>query len=78
MNILVLGPQGSGKGTQAQRIVKEYKIPQIATGDMLRAAVRAGSRLGPTCPACHCSRHPYPPVSCCTEDRGRERPPDGY
>jgi adenylate kinase len=46
MNVLLLGPQGSGKGTQAQRISAEYGIPHIATGDMLRAAIAAGTELG--------------------------------
>jgi adenylate kinase len=46
MNILVLGPQGSGKGTQAQRISASYGLPHIATGDMLREAMSAGSELG--------------------------------
>jgi adenylate kinase len=46
MNILILGPQGSGKGTQAQRIAASYGIPHIATGDMLREAMAAGSELG--------------------------------
>ena len=46
MNILLLGPQGSGKGTQAKRISAEYAIPHIATGDMLRAAIEAGTPLG--------------------------------
>jgi adenylate kinase len=46
LNILLLGPQGSGKGTQAKRISKEYGIPQIATGEMFRAAIAAGSELG--------------------------------
>lgn len=46
MNILLLGPQGSGKGTQAKRISAEYGIPHIATGDMLRAAISARTPLG--------------------------------
>jgi adenylate kinase len=46
VNILLLGPQGSGKGTQAKRISAEYAVPHIATGDMLRGAVEAGTPLG--------------------------------
>jgi len=46
MNILILGPQGSGKGTQAQRIAASYGVPHIATGDMLREAMAAGTALG--------------------------------
>jgi adenylate kinase len=46
VNILLLGPQGSGKGTQAKRIAAEYGIPHIATGDMLREAMAAGTPLG--------------------------------
>ena len=46
MNILLLGPQGSGKGTQAKRIAAEYAIPHIATGDILRSAIAAGTELG--------------------------------
>jgi len=46
MRILILGPQGSGKGTQAQRIAAAYAVPHIATGDMFRAAVAAGSDVG--------------------------------
>jgi adenylate kinase len=42
----LLGPQGSGKGTQAKRIEAEYGIPHIATGDMLRAAIEVGTELG--------------------------------
>ena len=46
MNILLLGPQGSGKGTQAKRISTEYGIPHVATGDMLRETIAAGTELG--------------------------------
>ena len=46
MNLLVLGPQGAGKGTQAKRISAEYGIPHIATGDLFRAAIAARSELG--------------------------------
>jgi adenylate kinase len=46
VNILLLGPQGSGKGTQAKRISEAYGIPHIASGDMLRAAMAAETELG--------------------------------
>ena len=46
MNLLVLGPQGAGKGTQAKRISAEYEIPHVATGDMFRAEQAAGTELG--------------------------------
>lgn len=46
MNLLLLGPQGSGKGTQAQRISECYGIPHVSTGDMFRAAVAERSPLG--------------------------------
>ena len=48
MNVLLLGPQGSGKGTQAKRISEEYGVPHIATGDMLRATIEADTPLGRT------------------------------
>jgi adenylate kinase len=45
-NILLLGPQGAGKGTQGKLIAEEYGIPHVATGDMLRVAMAAGTELG--------------------------------
>jgi adenylate kinase len=46
LNVLLLGPQGSGKGTQANRIAAEYGIPHVASGDILRAEMQAGTELG--------------------------------
>jgi adenylate kinase len=46
LNVLLLGPQGAGKGTQAQRISAEYGIPHIASGEILRAEMAAGTELG--------------------------------
>jgi len=46
LNLLVLGPQGAGKGTQAKRIATDYAIPHISTGDMFRDAIGARSELG--------------------------------
>jgi len=46
VNLLVLGPQGAGKGTQAKRIAREYGIPHVSTGEMFRAAQAEGTEFG--------------------------------
>src|SRR5437660_429954 len=46
LNLILLGPPGAGKGTQAERLVDDFDLPYYATGDILRAAVKEGTELG--------------------------------
>jgi adenylate kinase len=51
LNLVLFGPPGAGKGTQAKFITEQRGLPQLSTGDMLRAAIAAGTELGKTCKA---------------------------
>ena len=46
LNLVLLGPPGSGKGTQGERLQEDFRLPYYATGDILRAGVREGTELG--------------------------------
>ena len=52
MHILLMGPPGAGKGTQAANLVKKFSIPHISTGDMFRSAIKEGTELGKKAKAC--------------------------
>ncbi len=58
MRIVLLGAPGSGKGTQAKKLMAEKNIPQVSTGDMLREAVAAGTRFGRKAKSDHGGRRP--------------------
>jgi adenylate kinase len=81
VNLLVLGPQGAGKGTQATRIAAEHGIPHISTGDMFREAIAEGTPLGQQVKPIYESGHLVPDeitVSLIRERLGRPDAADGF
>ena len=81
MRLVVLGPPGAGKGTQARRLVERYAVPQLSTGEMLRAAVADGTELGRAVKAIMDRGElvPYEVVNQMVSDRiDREDCPNGF
>ena len=72
LNLVLLGPPGSGKGTQGERLQEDLRLPYYATGDILRAAVRDETELGPDREGVHGPRRPRPRRG----DRRRDRRAD--